>query len=152
MQICFIKSEEALPLRHALLRPKQPLEASRYPGDDMAPAFHLGAFSGEDLIGIASFYLQPLPGESGEKVWRLRGMAVSPDHQRKGVGRDLIGRGLEELKKRDAGLLWCNARVSALQFYQALGFETVGEAFELPEIGWHYVMSIKLGNPPRIEA
>ena len=39
-----------------------------------------------------------------------------------------------------ANLLWCSARVVALDFYKHLGLQTVGSEFEIEGIGPHYVM------------
>jgi predicted GNAT family N-acyltransferase len=40
--------------------------------------------------------------------------------------------------------VWCNARTPARAFYERAGFRTVSDEFELPEIGPHYVMELRL--------
>jgi hypothetical protein len=44
--------------------------------------------------------------------------------------------------------VWCNARTPAVGFYEKLGFSTIGEEFELPPIGPHYLMEIWLVEIP----
>lgn len=44
------------------------------------------------------------------------------------------------VEARGGGLLWCNARLTAVGFYQRGGFETLGEPWEEPLIGPHVAM------------
>jgi UDP-2,3-diacylglucosamine pyrophosphatase LpxH len=44
------------------------------------------------------------------------------------------------VKAQNAQLLWFNARENAVKFYQNSGFLLHGDAFEIPEIGTHFVM------------
>lgn len=92
---------------------------------------------GADLIGIASIYREPPPGAADPDAWRLRGLAVLPEHQGQGVGRALVQACLEHLRGQSGATLWCNGRVSVLAFYQRLGFAPQGEIFELPVSGPH---------------
>jgi hypothetical protein len=36
--------------------------------------------------------------------------------------------------------LWCNARVVAVNFYEKQGLAKMGESFDIPQVGEHYVM------------
>ncbi len=103
-----------------------------YPADQTPEAWHAGAFLGDDLIGIASLYREPPPGSADPDAWRLRGMAVLPEHQGRGYGQALVRAG--------GKLLWCNGRVSALAFYHSLGFAPQGDIFDLPVSGPHYLL------------
>ncbi len=47
-------------------------------------------------------------------------------------------------RKKGAQILWCNARVSAAEFYRKLGYEIVSDEFEIPHIGPHYLMMLSL--------
>lgn len=138
------------PMRQRVLRPHQPIEAMVYPGDDAAGTFHLAAAGPAGrVLGIASFYidshpLEPMPGD-----WRLRGMAVEPTLQGKGLGGRLVQAGLEHIREQAGKRLWCNARVSAQGFYTKLGFTIQGEVFEIKPIGPHNVMSIAARPMPR---
>ncbi len=150
-----ITAAETRPLRLLLLRPDQPAEALLYPGDAHADALHVGAFDlGPDgaqrLVGIASVYPEPPPeahrGAIPEEAYpygaafRLRGMATLPERRGAGHGRTLLDACFEHVQERGARYLWCNARLVALAFYQATGFVTIGDEFEIAPIGPHYVM------------
>ena len=45
----------------------------------------------------------------------------------------------EEIKKKGT-LLWCNARIIAIEFYKKIGFQIKGEEFDIADIGKHYFM------------
>ena len=44
------------------------------------------------------------------------------------------------LKEKDTVLVWCNARVKAIDFYKKQGFTIHGDKFDIPLIGAHYMM------------
>lgn len=130
------------PLRHAVLRPGQPAGASAYPQDDDPETLHLAAYDETGaVVGCATFFPEPLDGEPG---WRLRGMATAPAVRGQGYGADLLARGLEELRGRGSPLLWCNARTTALGFYERYGFRRRGEEFDVPPLGPHYLLTCRL--------
>ena len=128
-------------LRHSVLRPFEPPEKLVYSGDDEADTLHAGAFFGDTLVGIASVCREPMPGLADRTQWRLRGMATVPGVRGKGYGRALLECCFAHIRAQGGTLLWCNARVAALGFYEHLGFVTQGEEFEIVPIGPHYVMT-----------
>lgn len=117
------------PLRQRILRPHQTVEEMLYEGDE--EGIHYAAIEHDQVVGVASFL------RDGENL-RLRGMAVDDGQRGKGVGSQIMNTALEDL--RDVPMIWCNARIRAVSFYERLGFQTVGEAFDLPRIGPHYRM------------
>lgn len=136
-----IPAAETRPLRQRVLRPHQPPEALVYPGDDAAETLHLGAYIGGEQVGVASLFCEAPPGEDEPDSWRLRGMAVTPGAQGGGHGRALLEACLAHAKAQGGARVWCNARTTASGFYLRLGFVVVGDAFELPGIGPHHLMS-----------
>ncbi|MBD0372373.1 MAG: GNAT family N-acetyltransferase [Pyrinomonadaceae bacterium] len=126
MEIRMIRAEEAQPLRSAVLRPGVPFEANIYPLDYDAESLHLGAFEGDELVTVASFFHEPPPGEDNPRAWRLRGMVTLLERQRKGYGRAVLLKGIAHVARQDGTLLWCNARTDAVDFYRTLNFETEG--------------------------
>ena len=78
-------------------------------------------------------------------VWRIRGMATLPMKRGQGHGARLLGAILAHIKAKGGDLIWCNARVVALGYYEKFGFRREGDAFEIPGAGPHYVMRLKLG-------
>ncbi|KHE70569.1 GNAT family N-acetyltransferase [Halobacillus sp. BBL2006] len=140
MEIKPIDAEETISLRHQILRSNQPREACQYPKDGEANSFHLGAFHGDTLISIASFYHEKTEKLETEHQYRLRGMATLLEWRGMGAGTLLIKEAEAILKKRNAKVLWCNARTSARGYYDRLHFHQVGEVFDLPPIGPHVVL------------
>lgn len=131
-------------LRRAVLRPNQPPEACVYPEDDEDRTGHLGVFvdtgaEAPELVGVASIFEESRLGTLGGG-WRIRGMAVTPEHQGKGHGAALLIGCLEHARRHGGVEVWCNARKTAAEFYAHHGFEQEGEEFELPAIGPHYLM------------
>ena len=135
-----ITAEQTRPLRHAVLRPHQRAHELIYDGDGAPDTLHVGAFREGKLVGIASVYREPPPGEDDPSAWRLRGMAVTPALQRTGIGRKLLAASVAHAKANGGTRLWFNARRSAVGFYEKLGYQVQGEEFELHGIGPHIVM------------
>ncbi|MBP6390042.1 MAG: GNAT family N-acetyltransferase [Flavobacteriales bacterium] len=144
MRIAYLKAPDTWPLRHLVLRPHQPIEECDYPNDRNPDSFHLGAFSKNELIAIASFYKERKDGLTGWIQYRLRGMAVHPDQRGKGVGGKLLVFGFDHLRDLKADLLWCNARDNAKGFYLAHGMEVHGPPFTIEGIGEHQLMFRRL--------
>lgn len=138
VQIRKISPQDTYPLRREVLRKGTtlPLEMA---GDLDATTLHLGLFVNNELLSIASFMSARHEGLQGVQ-YQLRGMATTPGHQGKGLGRSLVIEAEKRLKKMGVDTIWCNARVVALDFYAKLGYQKMGELFDVPQIGPHYVM------------
>ncbi|AOW19887.1 GNAT family N-acetyltransferase [Urechidicola croceus] len=144
IEIKFVSPEQTYEIRREILRKNIPL-TEKIQGDFEDDTFHLGAFSNGILVSVATFMKDNHQYFSGFQ-FRLRGMATLEKVQGKGLGKQLIFKAEEFLKEKNVSILWCNARVVALKFYQNCGFETIGEEFEIPLIGGHYVMFKELKN------
>jgi ribosomal protein S18 acetylase RimI-like enzyme len=141
-----IKPGETILLRRELLRPDRPLSESVFAGDDDEATEHWGIFLNDTLIAVASLYQEPLPQSPDPHAWRLRGMAVSPAFQGQGYGRQLLDRCLQSVADNGGRVLWCNARTSAVGFYQRARFKISGIEFVIPGVGPHYVMLRSVEN------
>jgi ribosomal protein S18 acetylase RimI-like enzyme len=146
-----ITAAETRILRQIVLRPNQKAEDLVYPGDDSPESYHGGIFLEDKLVGIATVYKESRPGGETGNSWRLRGMATLPEVQGQGYGKALLNNCIEYIKSNGGKTLWCNARINALEFYRGLGFETIGETFDIPDIGLHYLMEKKLSESGFIE-
>jgi GNAT superfamily N-acetyltransferase len=131
---------EIIALRHAVLRPGLPRRAAEFDGDGEPATRHFGAFLAEtgENVGCLSFTRRPWRGAPG---YQLRGMATRPDLARRGVGSALLRFAERALRaEQESGLLWCNARATAVAFYEKLGWVVVSGPFDIPTVGPHYAM------------
>ena len=140
MRVRFIKAAETYPLRLKVLRPGGIEEDVHFANDRLEGAFHLGVGIGTHTISVGSFYPEAHPTLKGWKQYRLRGMASHPDFQGQGAGGRLLRFAFEHLRSQHADLLWCNARVKAVGFYEREGLVKEGPEFDIPGIGGHFVM------------
>jgi GNAT superfamily N-acetyltransferase len=135
-----IPAAETWPLRLSVLRPNRPLSAAQFPGDDLRTTNHFGAFCDGELVGIASLFRAELPERAGDSALQLRGMATAPEMRGQGFGRALVLACETFAKESRVKLIWCNARTTAVGFYQKLGWEIVSQEFEVPDVGPHFRM------------
>lgn len=128
--------DRIIDLRHAVLRQGLPREAAVFEGDQGPDAMHWAAIDESDrVVGCAT--LHPSAWE-GEPAWQLRGMAVAKGVRSQGVGGRLVAALLEWVGSQTPGrVVWANARVPAVRFYQRLGWRVVSEVFEIPTAGPH---------------
>ena len=114
-----------------------------FDGDTAVTSFHLGAFDQNELVAVSS-YLKTNNPEFQKEQYQLRGMATRPAHRGKGCGKAMLLKAEEMLQEKECQLLWFNAREVALNFYIKLGYQVLGDPFDIPVIGLHYVMFKKL--------
>ena len=108
-------------LRHAVLWPEKPLAYVQLPDD--AAGQHFGAFVGGALVAVISLFV----GADG--VARFRKFATDPAWQGRGLGTALLRHVRAAARAQGARTLWCDARQSALPFYQRLGLVAEGAVF-----------------------
>jgi aminoglycoside 3-N-acetyltransferase I len=83
----------------------------------------IAAFSGDDIIGGVTAHTLPMTRAESSEVF-IYDVAVQRDYQRRGIGRQLVTRLLEEAAAsgiRDVFVPADNDDVHALDFYRALG-------------------------------
>ncbi|MEM7807067.1 MAG: GNAT family N-acetyltransferase [Planctomycetota bacterium] len=140
-----IAADQTHDLRHRILRAHQPPEAMVYDGDEEQTSRHFGAFDSDQLVGIATLHRRPMRGsDAGHDDLQLRGMAVDDSHRGTGVGRLLLEACLDHAGDVGAPRLWCNARISATQFYLRMGMQQRGDRYDVPDVGPHVLMVIEL--------
>jgi ribosomal protein S18 acetylase RimI-like enzyme len=126
-------------LRQAVLRPHETIE--QVAADEAQDAFAVGAFADGELIAVG---LIAPDGEPG--AWRVRGMATAPHARRRGGGRAVLDALVRHAVDHGARRIWCNARVPAVGFYERAGMRVISDEFELPHIGPHVVMEMRVGE------
>jgi GNAT superfamily N-acetyltransferase len=129
--------DEIIGLRHAELRAGLPFGAARFDGDDEPETLHVAAIDDDAVVGCASFMRRPYEGRA---AYQLRGMATRADRRGTGVGAAVLRFGVGALRG-DTALLWCNARVAAVPFYERQGWTVVSDVFDIPTAGPHHVMT-----------
>lgn len=142
IKICRISPEDAINVRHPVLRSEQSRESAMLQNDHDSQTVHFGAFQENNLIACSSIF--PDKRVIGYNNWRLRGMATMPEFQSNGIGTKLLQKCEFYIKSKNGTLIWCNARVTATGFYQNNGFKISGEQFDIPQIGPHFKMEKKL--------
>ncbi|MBL4676301.1 MAG: GNAT family N-acetyltransferase [Mucilaginibacter sp.] len=142
--IKFISADDVLPIRNMVLREgKLTLDECRFVNDDAEGTFHLGYFVGNELACIASFHPQEYEKFEG-KAYQLRGMATLEKYRGKGYGNMLVNFAITYLRGQKVNYMWCNARKKAVPFYLSVGFEIISPEFDIPGIGPHHVMYVKI--------
>jgi GNAT superfamily N-acetyltransferase len=126
IEVRVASADEIRELRLAVLRPNAERVPSAY--DLMPETVHIGAFDGERVVGCASVFPDPYVDEPN--AWRLRGMAVDPAYQGQGIGRLVLDAATAAAEQAGAPSIWANGRVSAMAFYQRLGWDAVGDVFD----------------------
>jgi GNAT superfamily N-acetyltransferase len=136
-------------LRQRVLRPHQRTDEVGRPADADPRAGHFRALESGTVVGVGSIFPEPPPWDGGAAgSWRIVGMATAEGHRGLGVGSAVLAALVEHARAGSGRLVWCNARMTAVDFYRRFGFETRGEPWEEPEIGPHVVMAVVLGDPP----
>ena len=138
-----IVAQDTWAVRHPVLRAGRPLEDVYMEADEQASTFHLGMYHNKNIVGVASFMEDTHEEFTGIQT-RLRGMAVLPEYRNKGIAAQILSKGEEILKERKRNVLWFNARTIALKFYKNLGYDLIGEEFDIPQVGPHVRMKKNL--------
>lgn len=144
MEVLRISASDTYRIRHQVLRPHGTLKDCEFKGDKDELTFHLGAFVDKKLVSVASFYFEKHPDIEGQYQFRLRGMATLPEHRAHGHSSALLKTAFPLIKQNFCQVLWCNARETAVGFYEKVGFKKHGEIFDVPGTGPHQLMSITI--------
>jgi len=120
MDIRIIKWDEALPIRHEVLWPNKPLLFCKVDGDEVAK--HYGVYLNDKLVSVASVYIEG-------RIARLRKFATLVEFQGCGIGSKLIKHIISELKNIGIASFWCDARKTAIGFYNKFDMEKQGVEF-----------------------
>lgn len=134
MHIRRILWKETMPLRHQVLWSDKKIEYCYVEGDETA--WHYGVFELDQIVSVASVFLE-------YKSVRLRKFATAKKYQGKGIGTVVIKHIINELKSKGFTEFWCDARESAIGFYQRFDMRVDGEKFFKGHIPY-FKMSLKI--------
>ena len=144
IQVQLISKDQTYPIRNKVLRKGKPIETCFFDGDDLKTTFHFGIIIDKEIIGVASVYNVLHYNFSEENQCQLRGMAILEKYQNSGMGNRLLSTVESFCIQTKTNILWFNAREKALPFYKKLNYQVAGNAFEIENIGTHYLMFKKL--------
>ena len=140
IEIKRIASKDTFLVRQPVLRAGKPIESCIFDGDDLKTTVHFGLFYDENLTGVISVFENKNDNFNDGFQMQIRGMAVLEQYQKKGFGNFLVNTVEEYAKSQKASLVWFNAREAAVAFYEKLNYTIVGSAFEIKDVGIHYIM------------
>ncbi len=89
-----------------------------------ADQLHFGLFEPDGGLVACAVAVRLSPTQA-----RIRQMAVSPVHQRRGLGKRLMEELEAALRTRGFANLLLHARASAVGFYEKLGYAVTGDGF-----------------------
>lgn len=139
--------DEILPLRAKILRPNQSVESAHFDRDLEPNTLHFSCAVAGEVLCVLTFLPNACPVIDLAKPYQLRGMATDTSAHGKGYGAKLLNFACRHLQANHlASEVWCNARESAIGFYEKLGFQSVGDYFDIAGIGRHVVMFKMLGK------
>lgn len=128
-------------LRFRVLWPhKASLEECVLVIDDAMETFHCAVRIDAEVVACCTLYPESCERFPDTGVYRLRAMATAPEVRGQGVGKQMLLFGLQECRRRGASIVWCDARLAAVPFYESLGFVALPEVYEVPLIGPHQFM------------
>jgi len=107
-------------LRRDVLYPQQNKFEMEMPED--VDGIHFGAFSNNALVAVVSVFRDGYD-------FQFRKLAVDASAQNKGIGSKLLGYITDFAIDEGGKKLWCNARLTAIQFYLNHGFIQTGNLF-----------------------
>lgn len=128
MDIRKIDWQQALPIRHHVLWPDKAITFCKVEGDELGK--HYGVYINNEIVSVASIYIEKSDTEGGPMSARLRKFATLVSFQGQGIGTELISYIILQLKSLGVRVLWCDARKTAIGFYQRFGMVQQGEEFD----------------------
>ncbi|RYE34160.1 MAG: GNAT family N-acetyltransferase [Sphingobacteriaceae bacterium] len=116
-----ITAEQTWPMRQTVMYPQFSIEQVKL--EDDAAGRHFGLFLAEELTVVVSVFVQ-------NEAMQFRKLATKTDQQGKGYGRQMMQFIIELASAENLKTIWCNARLSAENFYKQFGFEVFGETWQ----------------------
>ncbi len=144
MEIKKIVAIATYPIRQMILRPGKSITTCYFEGDFLEDTFHFGLFIDDEMIGVVSIFTNSNDIFESKNQMQIRGMAILEAYQKKGFGAQLLQKAENIALINNSNLIWFNARQNAVSFYSKLNYQTIGNAFEIENIGSHFVMFKKI--------
>ncbi|MEL6493702.1 MAG: GNAT family N-acetyltransferase [Cyanobacteria bacterium J06623_7] len=131
--------ELACRLRYELFFARHNLPLSIVRDPQQQDYFHGVIIKPEEVIAYGQLVPHP------NKIYQVCQMVVAPAYQQQGFGRQILLFLIDLATQKQAIALTLNARLTAIGFYQKLGFQTHGKQFPSQTTGvMHITMNRKL--------
>ena len=121
MEFTPVTLEQCLDIRHQVLWPQLPREASLVEGDN--DALHFGVLHDGAIVSCLSVFMLE------KATCQIRKFATLESCQGQGYGGFLFKSVLEKMAAAGVNTVCLDARTSAVRFYQKFGFLPQGETF-----------------------
>lgn len=129
-----IQADETWALRHKVMWPDKPFDFVILPNDE--DGSHYGLFENGQLVSVISMFVK------GEQA-QFRKFATDTAYQSNGYGSQLLAFLIDTAKDLNIKELTCDARITAISFYERFGMEIDSEVFQ--KSGKDYIrMSLKI--------
>jgi GNAT superfamily N-acetyltransferase len=135
-----INYQETYLIRQEVLRKGKPIETCFFTGDAAKSTAHFGFYQEGILIGVVSVFNTTSTHFHAQSQFQIRGMAVLDGFQHNGFGNQLVRHAENYCRQQKGEVIWFNAREKAVPFYKKNDYQTLGDAFEIPEVGIHFMM------------
>ena len=136
IQIEQIRDDLTWRIRHEAMYPDLPLNAVKLKND--AEGMHFGLYADDQLTSVVSLFNEG-------QVYQFRKFATISTAQGQGFGSLLLQHIIDYMKAMGANKIWCNARVSAIGFYQKFGFHTTDQTSIKHNLDF-VIMELQLDN------
>jgi predicted GNAT family N-acyltransferase len=136
VQIEQIRYELTWRIRHEVMYPDLPFSAIKLPTDPNG--VHFGLYADDQLTSVVSIF------NEGRR-YQFRKLATLNAAQGKGYGSMLLSYVIAYVKQEGGDTIWCNARVSALRFYDRFGLRSHGDYFSEHGIDF-VIMELQLAS------
>ncbi|TDE16364.1 GNAT family N-acetyltransferase [Dyadobacter psychrotolerans] len=130
IEIRIIDADETLAIRHQVLWPDKSPDFVKVPEDESA--FHFGLFADDKLVAVISLFPE------GDKI-RFRKFATVAAFQNRGLGSILLNYVFDFAKNEGYKKIWCDARTTALPFYERFGFSRFSDSFLKENIEYYKI-------------
>ncbi len=144
MNVKIIDSKLTYDIRKKVLWPHIKNDNYSLKVDKDVSTFHLGTYINKKIISIGTFVKENNSKFNSNSQYRLRAMATDKKYQIHGAGRKLLLTGIAILKEKKINILWCDARIKAIDFYKKLNMISTPGLYNIKNIGLHQTMYINL--------
>ena len=130
IEIQKVNADQILDVRHEVLWPDKPRDFVKVPEDDAG--FHFALFLNGHIVSVISLF-------TDDDSIRFRKFATLSGFQGKGLGSKLLNHAIAFATQNGYARMWCDARTSALGFYERFGFSRFSEPFFKEDIPYYKI-------------